>query len=87
MLTYYLQTYGHRAAWEDPSDWIIATYPFTNSSDPDWPNLLKMRPEDVGYDAAAQTTAGGTKSGGAAGAQTGAQSDAEADPLVSHRES
>ena len=72
-----LQLYGRRAAWEDPVDYVIQSYP--------WPvrdnleQLLRLRPEDVGYDTqglAASSTAKST----AAGVQ---QSDPESDPLVS----
>ncbi|XP_062294097.1 neuron navigator 2 isoform X2 [Scomber scombrus] len=46
-----LQLYGRRAAWEDPAAWVIDSYPWSASSTPaDWPPLLQLRPEDVGFD-------------------------------------
>ncbi|XP_064600573.1 neuron navigator 2-like isoform X4 [Liolophura sinensis] len=45
-----LQMYGKRAPWEDPADWVIETYPWSNNSNQDWPSLLRLRPEDVGFD-------------------------------------
>ncbi|XP_053180510.1 neuron navigator 2 isoform X1 [Scomber japonicus] len=46
-----LQLYGRRAAWEDPAAWVIDAYPWSASSTPaDWPPLLQLRPEDVGFD-------------------------------------
>jgi len=54
-----IQTYGCRAPWEDLADWVIDSYP--------WPKqtanstLLRLRPEDVGYDNKTLTP-GGDKS-------------------------
>lgn len=46
-----LQLYGRRAAWEDPAAWVIESYPWSATSTPaDWPPLLQLRPEDVGFD-------------------------------------
>ncbi|XP_064595534.1 neuron navigator 2-like [Liolophura sinensis] len=45
-----LQMYGKRAPWEDPADWVIETYPWSNNSNRDWPSLLRLRPEDMGFD-------------------------------------
>ncbi|XP_048863874.1 neuron navigator 3-like isoform X2 [Brienomyrus brachyistius] len=46
-----LQLYGKRAAWEDPSKWVMDTYPWSSASlQHDWQGLLQLRPEDVGYD-------------------------------------
>ena len=56
-----IQTFGRRAAWEDPADWVKETYPWPNvSQEQDWPNLLQLRPEDVGFDSQGQTSAGAT---------------------------
>ncbi|XP_078326056.1 neuron navigator 2-like isoform X7 [Crassostrea virginica] len=44
-----LQVYGKRAPWEDPTDWVLESYPWATAKDED-PSLLKIRPEDVGYD-------------------------------------
>lgn len=41
--------------WEDPSEWVIKTYPWSSPAgggEADWPPLLRLRPEDVGYDSA-----------------------------------
>ncbi len=69
--------YGRRAPWEDPADWIIEEYPWTNQGEGEWPSLLRLRPEDVGYDSQGAPTSGKGSTPGAA------QSDAEGDPLVS----
>ncbi|XP_067123010.1 neuron navigator 2-like isoform X4 [Centruroides vittatus] len=45
-----LQLYGRRAPWEDPADWVHMTYPWPPPSAGEWPQLLRLRPEDVGYD-------------------------------------
>ena len=55
---------------------MIESYPWPHPNDTDWPSLLRLRPEDVGYDMQ------GTATGGAKSAQA-PQSDAEGDPLVS----
>ena len=72
------QTHGQRAAWEDPSDWILETYPFQRSADGERPSLLKVRAEDVGYDVTAHL-----QNGEQSGQRSRAQSDADTDPLVS----
>ncbi len=70
-----LQLYGRKAAWEDPAEWVIDSYSWQPTSSQDWPSLLRLRPEDVGFD-------GYTMHTGVKGQQSG-QSDAEGDPLVS----
>ena len=70
--------------WEDPSDWVIKTYPWTsqaNETSADSPPLLRLRPEDVGYDiqAAAAAAAAGSKTSPAS-LQT--ETETTADPLV-----
>ncbi|KAK6294796.1 hypothetical protein J4Q44_G00356260 [Coregonus suidteri] len=46
-----LQLYGRRSAWEDPARWVIDSYPWSATPTPaDWPPLLQLRPEDVGFD-------------------------------------
>ncbi|XP_030069878.1 neuron navigator 3 isoform X2 [Microcaecilia unicolor] len=46
-----LQMYGKRAPWEDPCKWVLDTYPWSSSSPQhEWPSLLQLRPEDVGYE-------------------------------------
>lgn len=45
-----LQLYGRRAPWEDPAEWVHMTYPWPPPSAGEWPQLLRLRPEDVGYD-------------------------------------
>ncbi|XP_022111990.1 neuron navigator 2-like isoform X3 [Acanthaster planci] len=68
-----LQLYGRKASWEDPAEWVIDSYPWQPTSSQDWPSLLRLRPEDVGFD-------GYTMHTGVKGQQSG-QSDAEGDPL------
>ncbi|KAK8775049.1 hypothetical protein V5799_010418 [Amblyomma americanum] len=64
-----LQLYGRRAAWEDPAEWVLETYPWPGSAS-EAPQLLRLRPEDVGYDPSA-----GPK-------VVPDQPDSEADPLL-----
>lgn len=73
-----MQLYGRRAAWEDPAAWVIDTYPW--SATPaltEWPPLLQLRPEDVGFDGYSAPREGVRKEL--------PQSDSDADPLVSRR--
>ena len=49
------QLYGRcEITWEDPTDWIIHTYPWPASGssqvDVEVYSLLRLRPEDVGFD-------------------------------------
>ncbi|CAF99971.1 unnamed protein product, partial [Tetraodon nigroviridis] len=70
-----LQLYGRRAAWEDPAVWVIDTYPW--SATPaltEWPPLLQLRPEDVGFDGYSAPREGVRKEP--------PQSDSDADPLM-----
>ncbi|XP_060797830.1 neuron navigator 2 isoform X1 [Neoarius graeffei] len=70
-----LQLYGRRAAWDDPARWVMDTFPWrSNSQHPDWPALLKLRPEDVGLDGGSTSKEGATKQN--------TQSDSDADPLM-----
>ncbi|XP_059392723.1 neuron navigator 2 isoform X4 [Carassius carassius] len=46
-----LQTYGRKAAWEDPAKWVIESFPWVASPQQhEWHSLLRLRPEDVGFD-------------------------------------
>ncbi|KAL3065870.1 hypothetical protein OYC64_015916 [Pagothenia borchgrevinki] len=70
-----LQLYGRRAAWEDPAAFVIDSYPWSASSTPaDWPPLLQLRPEDVGFDGYSAPREGVRKDP--------PQSDSDADPLM-----
>ncbi|KAM8894127.1 LOW QUALITY PROTEIN: neuron navigator 2 [Spinachia spinachia] len=70
-----LQLYGRRAAWEDPAAWVIDTYPWSATSTPaDWPPLLQLRPEDVGFDGYSAPREGVRREP--------PQSDSDADPLM-----
>ncbi|XP_077375550.1 neuron navigator 2 isoform X3 [Festucalex cinctus] len=70
-----LQLYGRRAAWEDPAAWVIDTYPWSAPPAPaDWPPLLQLRPEDVGFDGYSAPREGVRKEP--------PQSDSDADPLM-----
>lgn len=70
-----LQLYGRRVAWDDPARWVTETFPWrSNSQHPDWPALLKLRPEDVGLDVGSTSKEGAPKQN--------TQSDSDADPLV-----
>lgn len=41
--------YGKRAQWEDPTDWVVETFPWGVTKEGEQ-ILLKIRQEDVGYD-------------------------------------
>jgi neuron navigator 2 len=45
-----IQTYGVRVPWEDPTDWVISTCPWTDQASTDFSGLLRIRPEDLGYE-------------------------------------
>ncbi|XP_076370149.1 uncharacterized protein LOC143256613 [Tachypleus tridentatus] len=45
-----LQLYGRQACWSDPTDWVYETYPWPTSEEKNWPQLLRLRTEDVGYE-------------------------------------
>ncbi|XP_072519022.1 neuron navigator 2 isoform X2 [Salminus brasiliensis] len=46
-----LQLYGRKASWEDPARWVTDSYPWASSPQQhQWPPLLQLRPEDVGFD-------------------------------------
>ncbi|XP_018111418.1 neuron navigator 3 isoform X1 [Xenopus laevis] len=71
-----LQMYGKRAPWEDPSKWVLETFPWsTFSSQQESPALLQLRPEDVGYDGYATAKEGTTS-------KNVSQSEKEGDPLM-----
>ncbi|PNF13684.1 hypothetical protein B7P43_G15281 [Cryptotermes secundus] len=74
-----LQLYGRRAPWEDPTHFICQTYPWTGSTVQGGQEaLLRLRPEDVGYDV--------QQSGGVGGSSiksmSSTQSDTDGDPLL-----
>ncbi|XP_014819417.1 PREDICTED: neuron navigator 3 isoform X1 [Calidris pugnax] len=71
-----LQMYGKRAPWEDPSKWVADTYPWSSASlQHEWPSLLQLRPEDVGYEGYALAKEGTTS-------KHVPQTDTEGDPLM-----
>ncbi|XP_064365505.1 neuron navigator 3 isoform X5 [Dromaius novaehollandiae] len=71
-----LQMYGKRAPWEDPSKWVADTYPWSSASlQHEWPSLLQLRPEDVGYEGYASAKEGTTS-------KHAPQSETEGDPLM-----
>ncbi|XP_054687226.1 neuron navigator 3 isoform X8 [Grus americana] len=71
-----LQMYGKRAPWEDPSKWVADTYPWSSASlQHEWPSLLQLRPEDVGYEGYASAKEGTTS-------KHVPQPDTEGDPLM-----
>lgn len=75
----FLQLYGKRAAWEDPSKWVNDTYPWNAASlQQDGQSLLQLRPEDVGYDGYSSSKEG-------ASSKQVSQSDTEGDPLVRNK--
>ncbi|XP_074683273.1 neuron navigator 3 isoform X5 [Strix aluco] len=71
-----LQMYGKRAPWEDPSKWVADTYPWSSASlQHEWPSLLQLRPEDVGYEGYASAKEGTTS-------KHVPQTDTDGDPLM-----
>ncbi|XP_057285326.1 neuron navigator 3 isoform X4 [Pezoporus wallicus] len=71
-----LQMYGKRSPWEDPSKWVADTYPWSSASlQHEWPSLLQLRPEDVGYEGYASAKEGTTS-------KHVPQTDTEGDPLM-----
>ncbi|EEB17694.1 conserved hypothetical protein [Pediculus humanus corporis] len=73
-----LQLYGKRAAWEDPTQFVIDTYPWVEDSSNGGPEaLLRIRPEDVGFD-----MNGSSDSNRTASKTTSNQSDSDGDPLL-----
>ncbi|XP_032893858.1 neuron navigator 3 isoform X3 [Amblyraja radiata] len=71
-----LQLYGTRAQWDDPSRWVVDSYPWSAGSlQQDWPCLLQLRPEDVGYDGHISAKEGGSS-------RHVGQSDSDGDPLM-----
>ncbi|XP_041317789.1 neuron navigator 2 isoform X2 [Pyrgilauda ruficollis] len=71
-----LQLYGRRAPWEDPAKWVMDTYPWAGSPQHhEWPPLLQLRPEDVGFDGYSVSREGSTS-------KQVPVSDAEGDPLM-----
>ncbi|XP_038261953.1 neuron navigator 2 isoform X4 [Dermochelys coriacea] len=71
-----LQLYGRRAPWEDPAKWVMDTYPWAATPQHhEWPPLLQLRPEDVGFDGYSVPREGSTS-------KQVPPSDAEGDPLM-----
>uniref|UniRef100_A0A4W4HJK2 AAA+ ATPase domain-containing protein n=1 Tax=Electrophorus electricus TaxID=8005 RepID=A0A4W4HJK2_ELEEL len=71
----YILLYGRRAPWDDPARWVLETFPWGSSPQhPDWPPLLQLRPEDVGFDGYSASREGASKQS--------TQSDSDADPLM-----
>ncbi|KAM4777697.1 neuron navigator 2 isoform 3-T3 [Cyanocitta cristata] len=71
-----LQLYGRRAPWEDPAKWVMDTYPWAATPQHhEWPPLLQLRPEDVGFD-------GYSVSRECSTSKQVPVSDAEGDPLM-----
>ncbi|XP_054383401.1 neuron navigator 3 isoform X10 [Pongo abelii] len=71
-----LQMYGKRTPWEDPSKWVLDSYPWSSASLPqESPALLQLRPEDVGYESCTSTKEATTS-------KHIPQTDTEGDPLM-----
>uniref|UniRef100_A0A5F8GNS4 Neuron navigator 2 n=1 Tax=Monodelphis domestica TaxID=13616 RepID=A0A5F8GNS4_MONDO len=71
-----LQLYGRRAPWEDPAKWVMDTYPWAATPQQhEWPPLLQLRPEDVGFDGYSVPREGSTS-------KQVPPSGAEGDPLM-----
>ncbi|XP_054720410.1 neuron navigator 2-like isoform X2 [Uloborus diversus] len=66
-----LQLYGRRAPWEDPAEWPYESYPWPGGE----PQLLRLRPEDVGYEGHPGPSAGSKN-------HHGNNPNNEADPLL-----
>ncbi|XP_060118190.1 neuron navigator 2 isoform X2 [Heteronotia binoei] len=71
-----LQLYGRRAPWEDPAKWVMDTYPWAATPQHhEWPPLLQLRPEDVGFDGYSMPREGSTS-------KQVPPNDTEGDPLM-----
>ncbi|XP_062931054.1 neuron navigator 3 isoform X2 [Cynocephalus volans] len=71
-----LQMYGKRTPWEDPSKWVLDTYPWSSASlSQEGPALLQVRPEDVGYEGCVSTKEATTS-------KHIPQTETEGDPLM-----
>ncbi|XP_040183846.1 neuron navigator 2 isoform X3 [Rana temporaria] len=71
-----LQLYGRRAPWEDPAKWVMDTYPWSVvPQQHEWPSLLQLRPEDVGFDGYSVPREGASSKQAPSG-------DGEGDPLM-----
>ncbi|KAG1650618.1 Neuron navigator 2 [Nymphon striatum] len=84
-----LQLHGRRAGWEDPADWVLNSYPWPNAPEEnsDWPpQLLRLRPEDVGYDGISMQNGPGScssvRNGTTKTGSSGNQNDTDGDPLL-----
>lgn len=72
------QLYGRRAAWEDPAKWVMESFPWVGGPQQhDWPPLLQLRPEDVGFDGYSLAREGSHS-------KQDTQGEADSDPLVRH---
>lgn len=73
-----LQLYGRRAPWEDPTVFIVQTYPWTDDAvQGGHEALLKLRAEDVGYDSQPMVAGGSSIR-----SISSAHSDTDGDPLL-----
>lgn len=45
-----IRLYGKRAAWKDPSSFVIQSYPWSNAVHKTLESFIRIRPEDIGYD-------------------------------------
>uniref|UniRef100_A0A671MK97 Neuron navigator 2-like n=1 Tax=Sinocyclocheilus anshuiensis TaxID=1608454 RepID=A0A671MK97_9TELE len=71
-----LLMYGRKAAWEDPAKWVMDSFPWVASPQQhEWHSLLRLRPEDVGFDGY------NISQEGSSGKQP-AQGKSEEDPLM-----
>ncbi|XP_008575047.1 PREDICTED: neuron navigator 3 [Galeopterus variegatus] len=71
-----LQMYGKRTPWEDPSKWVLDTYPWSSVSlSQEGPALHQVRPEDVGYEGCVSTKEATTS-------KHIPQTETEGDPLM-----
>ncbi|XP_046669946.1 protein sickie isoform X3 [Homalodisca vitripennis] len=75
-----LQLYGCRAPWDDPTIYICQTYPWIGEAVHGGSDaLIRLRPEDVGYDT---TERDGGGVGSSIKSLSSTQSDTDADPLL-----
>lgn len=45
-----IRLYGKRAAWKDPTSFVIQSYPWFNTAHTSLESFIKIRPEDIAYD-------------------------------------
>jgi len=78
-----VQKYGSRAAWEDPTDWVISSCPLKDKIGDDWGcSLLRITVEDAGCDSPSAVSVSAMKSDADASSQDALITPEAAESLV-----